>query len=146
MKRFLILLFVLTMLKHANSQQWSFEYPCGENEYAHFMAGDKSLHYNYVVGGIYGDNPDLPSAIALCIRENGEYNDKVFKGNSMKMSFITALGLNDGNVFVAAACTRKMFMRNCGLQLWIRIWIYCLKKSWKLMNIIFLMDYLHRHC
>lgn len=120
MKRFLILLFVLTMLKHANSQQWSFEYPCGENEYAHFMAGDKSLHYNYVVGGIYGDNPDLPSAIALCIRENGEYNDKVFKGNSMKMSFITALGLNDGNVFVAAACSDN-HEKNVYEKLWIAV-------------------------
>ena len=48
MKRFLILLFVLTMLKHANSQQWSFEFPCEKDEYAHFMAGDKSLCYNYV--------------------------------------------------------------------------------------------------
>lgn len=120
MKRFLILLFVLSMLKYANSQQWSFEYPCEEDEYAHFMAGDKSLHYNYVVGGLYGDNPNLPSAIALCIRENGEYNDKVFDEYSVKMSFVTALGLNDGNVFVVAACSDNQ-EKNVYEKLWVAV-------------------------
>ncbi len=105
MKRFLILLFVLSMLKYANSQQWSFEFPCEKDEYAHFMAGDKSLCYNYVVGGLYENVTNVSSAIALCVNENGEYLDKYFLENSAKSTFVTALGLNDGNVFVAAVCS-----------------------------------------
>ena len=105
MKRFLILLFVLSAVKYVSSQQWCFEYPCEKNEYAHFMTGDKSLHYNYVLGSLYVNDSNLPSAIALCVSETGEYKDRFFNENFMKVSFVTALGLNDGNVFVAAACS-----------------------------------------
>lgn len=120
MKRFLLLLFVVSLVKCVRSQQWSFEYSCAENEYVRFTSGDKSLHYNYVTGSLFDDNSEMSYPVALCISENGDYNDRAFDLNSQKASFLSALGLNDGNVFVVAACgdNREKYVYE---KLWIAV-------------------------
>ena len=104
MKRLFTLLFVLFVVSSAESQQWFYEYPCSEDKNIFFIAGDISANYNYVLGTLYENSSNLSYPIALCIDENGNYVDKTFYGTFYKSSFITSLGLGDGNVFVAALC------------------------------------------
>ena len=93
---------MLLMMSSAISQQWNIEYPCAENEYAKFIAGDMSSRYNYVLGAMCDIISEVQHPLVLCIDENGNYIDKVFENDYKKGSFVTAVGLGDGNVFVAA--------------------------------------------
>ena len=102
MKRLFVFLSFLFVVNVAESQQWSIKYPCDENESVLFITGDMSAQYNYVLGTMYEDISDLSYPIALCIDENGNYVDKVFDGTFVKASFVSSLGMGDGNVFVVA--------------------------------------------
>ena len=96
------MLSMLLLMNIANSQQWSIEYSCDENEYANFIAGDMSSRYNYVLGAMCDFISDVQYPLVLCIDENGNYTEKVIENGYKKGSFVTAVGLGDGNAFVAA--------------------------------------------
>lgn len=119
MKRLLLLLFILFAANIAKSQQWFYEYPCGEDENIVFITGDMSSHYNYVLGTLYENNSDLSYPVALCVDEDGNYVDKVFDDMS-RSSFITSMGMGNGNVFVAASC-RESDMKNMYEKLWVAV-------------------------
>ena len=120
MKRLFVLLFVLFVMKPAVSQQWFYEYPCSDDQNIFFITGDMSSNYNYVLGTLYENNSNLSCPIALCIDENGNYVDKVFYAMSYKSSFITSLGLGDGNVFVVALCDDSD-LDNMYEKLWVAV-------------------------
>ncbi len=88
----------------AKSQQWFYEYPCGNDENVVFITGDMSANYNYVLGTLYENNSNLSYPIALCVDEDGAYVDRVFDDIFDKASFITSTGMGDGNVFVVVLC------------------------------------------
>ena len=105
MNRLFLFLSFLFVVNVAESQQWFKEYPCGENESVVFNTGDMSARYNYVLGTLYENDSDLSYPIALCINEDGDYVDKVFDDTFIKASFVSSLGMGDGNLFVAAPCS-----------------------------------------
>ena len=104
MRRLIVLLFILFSVEYVESQQWFYEYPCNEDEEVFFITGDMSANYNFVLGTLYDNDSNLSTPIALCFDENGNYIDKMFCSTFPNSSFITSLGLGDGNVFVAAVC------------------------------------------
>lgn len=118
MKRLFMLLFVLFVVKSAVSQQWFYEYPCNEDEEVVFITGDMSANYNFVLGTLYDNDSNLSTPIALCFDENGNCIDKVFYSTFSNSSFITSLGLGDGNVFVTAVCGGS---ENIYEKLWVAV-------------------------
>lgn len=107
MKRLFALLSVLLAINVVEAQQWSYEYYCDENESTLFITGDMSAHYNYVLGTLYENDSNKSNPIALCVDDDGLYADKVFDEKFYKSSFITSLGLGNGNVFVVALCSEN---------------------------------------
>ena len=108
------------MSKCVSSQQWSIEYPTNENETVLFVAGDMSLSYNYVVGTTYIEDSNVSYPIALCIDEKGVYKERILDDVFNNASFMTALGLGDGNVFVAAFC-RDDVISDMSEKIWVAI-------------------------
>ncbi len=120
MRRLLTLMFVMLMVKTVSSQQWSFEYPVNEKEYVIFTTGDMSLNYNYVLGTKYIHDSNMSHPVALCFDEDGGCKERMFDNGFEGESFIAAVGLKDGNVFVAALCGYDANSETCE-KIWIAV-------------------------
>ena len=120
MKRLLTLLFILLIVKNVSSQQWSYEYPINDNEYVIFITGDMSLNYNYVFGTIYIEDTNMSHPVALCFADDGCCKERIFDNGFDGESFITSVGLGDGNVFVAASCSDDAESKTCE-KIWIAV-------------------------
>jgi hypothetical protein len=120
MKRCLLLLFILFVANVAKSQQWFYEYPCGNNEIVYFITGDMSAHYNYILGTLYDNNLGLSYPLALCVDEDDVIVDRVFDDTFDKASFIASSGMGDGNALVVAMCSMN-HMDDIYEKLWVAV-------------------------
>ncbi len=120
MKRRLILLLSFFLSVEAVSQQWLVEYSTGEDETTCFIGGDISGEYNYSVGFRYEHSTGVYEPVAMRFDRDGGYRSKSYQETIENGYFCFALGLGDGEVFVAARCGISVEDEKCD-SLWFAI-------------------------
>lgn len=125
----IILFITLIISTQVMSQQWSIEYPLDENETAYFIVGDMSGEYNYSIGYKMNKMTGVTHPVALCIDEEGFYKDKVYDDIVTKGFFCCAMGLDDGNLFVAARCGD-----NESDEIYEKLWVAIINTDLEIIN------------
>ena len=97
MKRFLSLILCFLAFS-VQSQQWVISHAFDEG--VALVGGDCNGYGNYIFGACNNEGSGYLDAYAMYVDNDGEFVDKVFRFESYKSHFCSAICLDDGNAFV----------------------------------------------